>query len=712
MELQQRLAELAGVQDHYINAHGQPETIAPDCVAGVLTAMGFDLSSEQRIAQQIRQLETEHWQHYLAPVTVVQQDQPLSIRLQQPKASAHSQWRWQIDTEHGQQLQGELALHLGDIVEQAELADEVWLAFQLTIAASLETGYHQLTLTAGEIQLTQRLIITPARCFQLQDKAVFRKTAGPAIQLYALNTEHNWGIGDFGDLIRLAPMLAAAGCDFIGLNPLHALYPALPQDCSPYSPNSRLWLNSLYADLTLEPEYQAEAVQQAVQSTDFKQQLQQCRQAADVDYTTVSRLKQRITGLMFAHFQQQELQAGTSRAKAFQRFVEDGGDSLYQLVVYKVLQQQMFAKDWQMASWQQFPAEFRQPQSPAVQSFAVQHQDAIQQQLYAQWLAYRQLAAAQQACLQAGMAIGLYRDLAVGTNRSSAETWAEPENYFLQLSVGAPADIMAPKGQDWGLPPYNPAALKAKAYQPFIDLLQANMQHAGALRIDHVMALLRLWCTPVGKSATEGAYVRFPADDLFAILALESQRNHCVVIGEDLGTVPAEISRLLEQYQVLSYRVFLLEQKDSSYQHSDATYPERSMATVTTHDMPTMVGYWQEHDLALRHRLDLYPSAEVAAQLHQLREQEKQILRQRFELVGDDYSALIQHSHRFVAATPAKLMAFQLEDLVLVDTPVNVPGTSTEYPNWQRRLPQPAEQLLKRADVQQLLAEIKAARGN
>ncbi|MCH8537206.1 MAG: 4-alpha-glucanotransferase [Alkalimonas sp.] len=712
MEPLQHLAELAGVQDRYINAHGQPESIRQDVVAGVLAAMGYDVSCPERIASHIQQLQQQPWTRYLQPVTVLQVQQPVQIRLQQPEASARSDWRWCIDTEHGEQLHGQLQLSKADICQQADVTGQAWLAFELTLPAELPMGYHQLTLTSGQIQLQQRLIVAPSRCYQLQDKAVFRKTAGPAIQLYALNTEQNWGIGDFGDLIRLAPEFAEAGCDFIGLNPLHALYPALPQDCSPYSPNSRLWLNTLYVDLTLEPEYQADAVQQVVGSMDFQRQLQQCRQAAAVDYATVSRLKQRITGLMFQQFKQQELEQSTERAVAFQRFVQRGGDSLYQLVVYKVLQQQMFAKDWQMASWQQFPAEYQRPESAAVQDFAVQHQEAIQQQLYSQWLAYRQLAAAQQSCIQAGMAIGLYRDLAVGTNRSSAETWAEPENYYLNLSVGAPADIMAPKGQDWGLPPYNPTQLRDKAYQPLIDLLQANMQHAGALRIDHVMALMRLWCTPVGKSATEGAYVQFQAEELFAILALESQRNHCVIIGEDLGTVPAEISRLLEQYQVLSYRVFLLEQKDSSYQHAELTYPARSMATVSTHDMPTMVGYWQEHDLALRHQLDLYPSAEVAEQLHQLRLDEKQIMRQQLALPSDDFAELVRRSHLFVAATPATLMAFQLEDLVLVDTPVNVPGTSTEYPNWQRRLPEPVEQALKRSDVRQLLAEIKAARGN
>lgn len=285
-----------------------------------------------------------------------------------------------------------------------------------------------------------------------------------------------------------------------------------------------------------------------------------------------------------------------------------------------------------------------------------------------------------------------------------------PDDFLLDLSVGAPPDIMAPKGQNWGLLAYNPVTLRQKAYQPFIELIRANMRYAGALRLDHVMALLRLWCCPLGADATAGCYLRMPAQELFAILALESQRNHCVVIGEDLGTVPAEISELMQHYQVLSYRVFMLEQKAGSYQHRDLTYPPQALATVTTHDMPTLVGFWQELDLALRHQLDLFPSPAVADSLHQLRESEKQILQQQLGIAQPDAATLVRACHLYTAATPARLFAYQLEDLVLLETPVNIPGTSTEYANWQRKLPQNIETILSDNKVLQLMQEIKQAR--
>ncbi|MDX3773550.1 4-alpha-glucanotransferase [Chromatiaceae bacterium AAb-1] len=711
MEQIKQLASLAGLQDSYVHAQGHTEMISLPRQQNILAAMGFALNSTQQIEQQNIQLTEQRWLETLAPVTVCPQHQPLQIRLHQNQQHAVSNWQWHIITEDQQTFSGDITLAVNNIAEQYQASQGLILAFDLILPVELPEGYHQLTLSNGQHEFQQQLIITPSRCFQLHDKAVLHKTFGPAIQLYALKSERNWGIGDFTDLKNMVAPLAEQGVDFIGLNPLHALYPGLPQDCSPYSPNSRLWLNTLYVALEQTPEFaECTAARQKMASDEFQQQLQSCRQQEYVDYPAVSALKQSIASLLYQHFKQQHLAQNTPRAQQFRQFLTDSDSSLQQLALYQVMQDVFFHQDWQMAAWQNFPEAYRHPSSPAVQAFAAEHASAIEQQLYLQWLAQQQLAEVQQLCLQQGMAIGLYCDVAVGTSRSSAESWAAPEDYLMDLSVGAPADIMAPKGQNWGLLAYNPQTLRQKAYQPFIRLLQANMRNAGALRLDHVMALLRLWCCPIGADATEGAYIRFPAEDLFAILALESQRNHCLIIGEDLGTVPVEISHLMQQYQVLSYRVFMLEQKESSYQHTDHTYPALSLATVTTHDMPTLIGYWKQHDLALRHQLDLFPDAQIAEQLYQLRAGEKHIMQQALHLTDGDFQQLIRASHLYVAASPARLMAFQLEDLLYMETPVNIPGTSHEYPNWKRRLTIDIEQLLQQTDIRTLLAEIRHSR--
>ena len=711
MELIKQFAVLAGLQDSYVHAQGHTEVIGLDKQQAILQAMGYDLSSDEAIQHQINQLSEQRWFEVIAPVNVSQQDQPIILRIQQLQQHAVSDWQWQIITEEQQQLSGSLNIAARDIsVRQPTSRGDV-LSAEMTLDISLPLGYHQLLLSNGSEQYSQQLIITPQRCFQLHDKAVLHKTFGPAIQLYAVRSERNWGLGDFADLQQMIAPLATQGVDFIGLNPLHALYPELPQDCSPYSPNSRLWLNTQYVALEYTEEYQhCEAAQKLVSSENFQQQLQQLRSCSDVDYIGVAALKKSVAVLLWQQFKQQHLANNTARAQLYQQFVAKSADSLRQLAIHQVLQGQMFAKDWSMAAWQNFPAELQDPASAAVAAFAREHSDAIELQLYLQWQAQQQLADVKRLCQQHGMAIGLYCDVAVGTSRSSAESWGAPEDYLLDLSVGAPADIMAPKGQNWGLLAYNPQTLRQKAYKPFIQLIQANMRYAGALRLDHVMALLRLWCCPLGADATAGAYIRFPAADLFAILALESQRNSCVVIGEDLGTVPVEISHLMAQYQVLSYRVFMLEQKAGSYEHASQTYPELALATVSTHDMPTLVGYWQEHDLALRHQLDLFPNPQVADSLYQLRADEKCLMRDRLQLEEGNYSQLIRASHLFTASQPARLFAFQLEDLLQMSTPVNIPGTSTEYPNWRRKLIHNIEDILQRPEVQQMISDIRTAR--
>jgi 4-alpha-glucanotransferase len=709
MELIKQLAALAGLQDSYVHAQGHTEVVSLEKQQAILQAMGYDLSSDAAVQQQIDQLTEQPWLEVVAPVQVCQHGQPIQLRIQQLQQQALSDWHWQIRTEEQHRLSGTLSISASHICSRQHTRQGEVLRAELTLEdLSLPLGYHQLTLSNGVQQFQQQLIITPARCFQLHDKAILHKTFGPAIQLYAVRSSRNWGLGDFVDLQQMIAPLAGQGVDFIGLNPLHALYPELPQDCSP---NSRLWLNTQYVALEHTDEYRhCVAAQQLFDSTDFQQRLQQVRASTDVDYIGVAALKKPIAQLLYQQFKQQHLQPNTARAQQFQQFVRDGADSLRQLAIHQVLQGQLFAQDWSMAAWQNFPVALRDPNSDAVAAFAQTHSDAIGLQLYLQWQAQLQLAEVNQLCHQHGMAIGLYCDVAVGASRSSAESWGAPEDYLLDLSVGAPADIMAPKGQNWGLLAYNPQTLRQKAYQPFIELIQANMRYAGALRLDHVMALLRLWCCPLGADATAGAYIRYAAADLFAILALESQRNSCVVIGEDLGTVPVEISHLMAQYQVLSYRVFMLEQKAGSYDHAAQTYPNLALATVTTHDMPTLVGYWQEHDLTLRHQLDLFPNAQVADSLHQLRKGEKQLMSERLQLSENDDAGLIGQSHLFVARQPAKLFAFQLEDLLLMATPVNIPGTSSEYPNWRRKLVQNIDEILQRPDVQQMMQAIHAAR--
>ncbi|WP_024522649.1 4-alpha-glucanotransferase, partial [Edwardsiella hoshinae] len=439
-----------------------------------------------------------------------------------------------------------------------------------------------------------------------------------------------------------------------------------------------------------------------------------------VDYPAVYALK--LEGLRLA-FQAFNPQGNDARAQAFQHFVQRGGKSLQHQAAFDALHHHLQAQDAQMWGWPVWPPALRRADSPDVAQFCRQHAQEVTFFLWLQWLADSQLADCYHLANQHAMPIGLYRDLAVGVAQGGAETWSEPELYCLQASVGAPPDILGPLGQNWGLPPMDPQTLHTLGYQPFIEMLRANMRHCGALRIDHVMSLLRLWWIPQGASASEGAYVQYPLDDLLAILALESQRNHCMVIGEDLGTVPVEIIAKLREYGVYSYKVLYFERDGDHVFRAPQSYNVQAMATVTTHDLPTLHGYWQADDLRLGERLGLYPDREVLAGLYQDRAAAKQGLLDGLHHYGCLPRRTGRHAERmtmtpclnrgiqrYVADSASALLGLQPEDWLNMTRPVNVPGTCNEYPNWRRKLSATLEELFNNDQINRLIKDLDKRR--
>lgn len=346
------------------------------------------------------------------------------------------------------------------------------------------------------------------------------------------------------------------------------------------------------------------------------------------------------------------------------------------------------------------------------------HDDDVQFYAWLQWLAHQQLSECFTLSRRLGMAVGLYGDLAVGVAEGGVEAWCDRTLYRMKASIGAPPDPLGPQGQNWGLPPMDPHVLRQRAYRPFIEVLRANMRYFGALRIDHVMSLLRLWWVPYGETADAGGYVSYPIDDLLAILTLESQRHRCVVIGEDLGIVPPEIVQTLRDAGVYSYKVLYFEKEGSGFRPPERYYPQ-SMATPTTHDLPTLIGYWQKGDLTLGESLGIYPDADVLAALSEARDDDKRALEEMLLQYGflseplppdamtDELNAAL---HRFIASTSSQFVGLQPEDWLRVETPVNVPGTSDQYPNWRRRLPASLASAFESPLGQRLLAAVQLGR--
>jgi 4-alpha-glucanotransferase len=515
------------------------------------------------------------------------------------------------------------------------------------LPADLPLGYHQLRRLHDEYQM--RLIVAPGRCHLPEGAKIW----GWAAQLYAARSSGSWGIGDLADLRRLARWSATLGAGLLLINPLSAATPVAPLQPSPYYPSSRRFRNPLY----LRIEEVAGAADARVDLERLAAAGRALNEARRIDRDAVWKLKGEALEKLWASF------PGDER---FERYREEHGRALREFAAFCAL------AELHGAGWQGWPAEYRRPESAAVASFARAHADRVGFHEWLQWNLDAQLAAA-------APALRLMQDLPIGVDPGGADAWAWQDVLTTDASVGAPPDRYNAGGQDWGLPPFIPHRLAADAYEPFIQTIRAGLRHAGGLRIDHVMGLFRLFWVPRGATPHQGAYVRYPADDLMAIVALESQRARAVVVGEDLGTVEEGVRERLADHAILSYRVVWFEPEPP------ARYPPLALAAVTTHDLPTIAGLWTGADLEAQAAMGREPSRAGFAEM-----------RERVKLmtsVPDDapVDEAIQRVHERLAEAPSVIVTATLEDALAVAERPNMPGTVDEWPNWSIALPAPLE---------------------
>ncbi len=587
-------------------------------------------------------------------------------------------------------------------------------AFGKTIEVSKQTLRHVLNALGTAFPPppeTPARRARPRRGFTMADLGHDR-LFGLSVQLYGLRSRRNWGIGDFTDLATLAAIMADQGAAAIGVNPLHALFPAEPGHCSPYSPSSRQFLNPLYIDPEAAPGW--EAVRSEVMGRGkgaFAGDLERARAAELIDYPLVASLKRQALLATFGAFEKSD----HPEHATFDAFVERGGENLEHFAIFEALHEHALAGGlgW---SWRDWSEGLGDPSSEAVLRFADQHTERIRFSQYLQWLADRQLALAQERALAAGMPIGIYRDLAVAVDPSGAAAWSHQGAVVSGVTVGAPPDQFNPLGQNWGLAPFSPAGLHADANNPLRADIEANMRHAGALRIDHVMGLMRLFWIPEGAPPEAGAYMRYPLDRLLAMIGAASRERRCLMIGEDLGTVAPGFRRRMSAVGLMSYRLLYFERQASGALTPPSRYPRNALVSVSTHDLPTLQGFWQARDLDWRDRLGLHPSeaARDAARLD--RERDKEVLRRAFDKAGmalgsaPEPDDLTLAAHRYLAATPSRLMMVQIEDVLGEVEQANLPGTIDEHPNWRRRLPVMIEDF-SRQPMLRRVAEIMKASG-
>jgi (1->4)-alpha-D-glucan 1-alpha-D-glucosylmutase len=530
---------------------------------------------------------------------------------------------------------------------------------------------------------------------------------GLSVQLYALRTDRTWGIGDFSALAELMRGAAALGACAVGVNPIHALFPTRPGHASPYSPSSRRFLNTLYIDVEAVEEFAScEAARSMVEADGFQARLREVREGSRVRYREVSDLKYSVLSRLYDNFRRECLGVTDHpRARAFREFQRREGPPLRQFATFHAL-----AETRPEIDWRDWPPEYADPDSPTVAAFADEHSAAIEFHEYLQWQAGQQFDTVSEAARECGMSIGLYADLAVGADPTGAECWSGQAFLARGATIGAPPDALNLFGQNWGLPPLDPFALADAGYAPLTDLWRSNMR-GGALRIDHILGLVRLFWIPSGASAAEGAYVRYPWRELLGLLAAQSQRSRCMVIGEDLGTVPEGLREGMQDTGVLSYRLLYFEQHDGRFR-APHDYPADALVAAGTHDLPPLAMWWSGEDIGLRERLGLWPNdAMREAELDQRRHTRAALmdaLRQEGLHDGDvPADAPVEAIHAFLARTSCKLLMVQLEDVLGVDAQTNVPGTISEHPNWRQAMPCTVAEALAHPQMQRIAAVLE-----
>jgi 4-alpha-glucanotransferase len=659
-EVLRDLARRAGIAVEWQDYAGRPQIVSPPVLRRVLAALGLPADTSRELSASRRLLTKRSSLSDLPPLVTAVAGRPT-----------------RLDVGGNEAQPAELVLERGGTRQVALLPARG----RLRVPAIAEIGYHRLRMEDREIVLA----VSPARCRSIEDVVPDARLWGLAAQLYGLSHPGDVGIGDLAGAADLARVAGAKGADAIALSPMHALYAADPARFGPYAPSSRLFLNPLHAapELVFGP---AAGVDAALPN-------------GLIDWPEASGAKYDLLRKVFDSFLDGPDWDGALGAD-FGRFRADGGALLHEHACFEALQ----AARMPQREWREWPSDLRDPRGPAVAFFAASQPDEILFHQFLQWISDRSLAAAQDVARQAGMRIGLIGDLAVGMDPAGSHAWGRQSDILLGLTIGAPPDLLNPRGQDWGLTGFSPRAMEANGFAPFLATLRAAMRHVGGIRVDHAMGLARLWLIPEGASPAEGAYLNFPVSDLLRLLALESVRHNVVVIGEDLGTVPEGFHDMLEQSGIHGMRVLWFERDAQTGFVPPRGWGSTDVAMTSTHDLPTVAGWWKGIDIDVRHEHGRLGEGVDPDAVRREREQDRPRLWNAFvrEHVGEgpvpepeDTDRVVDAAVRFIAKTEVPLSLIPLEDLLGQEEQPNLPGTVTEHPNWRRRLPVAADSVLE-----------------
>lgn len=690
-----RLAKACGVSTSYIDQLGAYVEIRDEVLVAVLASLGVDASNPAAISKSLLETECRQREQLVPPTVLAITGRANNVPL---RCSADALVALTLALEDGTAYAGDLRANLR-VHKDADFGEQL----ELTLPDDLPIGYHTLNVQVGGVQRRATVIVAPPR-IELPEAVRQRQRWGWMTQMYSVRSADSWGVGDYGDLKRLA---ADAGekshADFMLINPIHAGAPVPPLQPSPYLPESRRFLNVTYIRPQDIPEYAALDDATRAQVEELHASVAAANDSAEpMDINASWDAKRQALWLIFSAPRSEE------RETAFAEFKRAAGPDLDAFATW-CLAFEVWGAPWEENSW-----FFRTDKnSPAVAALVRDHHDMFEFQRWLQWIADEQVAAAQQAAKDAGMALGLMQDMAVGVHALGADVWWSPERFADGVTVGAPPDFYNQLGQDWGQPPFSPQYLESTGYRVYREMVHNMFAHAGALRIDHVLGLFRLWWIPRGCTARDGAYVTYNHEVMLSILAIEASRANGVVIGEDLGTVPEYVSKVLAEHGVLGTAVEWFSRVDNSPNAGDPyappeDYRKYALASVTTHDLPPTAGYLKLEHVDLREELNLLNEpaeqfrAEVQAEIDQmlallvscgyLPQEVADGLKAACAPDADDAEtadreALIQRvveaMHVMLRDSPSVLVQAALVDGVGEHRTQNQPGTSWEYPNWR-----------------------------
>jgi 4-alpha-glucanotransferase len=703
------LAARVGLQADWSDAQGVPRRVQDSTLAALLECAGLPCATVTQLRQSMAAINAEQSARRLPPLITADCENAIAL----PVSAVRTGSRYRIELESGMCIDGRFTMPKGEAALLAPIS---------------EPGYH--TLTVNDHRLT--LAVAPPRCHTIADAAARATRAqhgdavrvpplwGVAAQLYGLRRAGDGGIGNYTALATLATESARRGAHALAVSPTHAMFSADPGHFSPYAPSSRLWLNVAYIDPAAR--FGAQAAHDASVAAGVGAAWNELEALPLVDWQRAVPQKLAVLRALFERFCERDAKDGSPHAQAFDAFCAAGGEALEDHARFEALQAAMLGAPGGSRHWRDWPEGLRDPKSADVASFAAENRSEVDFHRFLQWLAADGLQTAQQAARDAGMAIGLIADLAVGCDSAGSHSWSLPDDMLQRVSVGAPPDLFNQAGQSWGLTTFSPRGMHRNGFRAFIDMLRAAFAHAGGVRIDHILGLRRLWLVPEGESAQHGAYLQYPFDDLVRLIALESWRHRAIVIGEDLGTVPDGLRERLAAHALYGTRVLWFEQDWHGFL-PPPRWDCNGVATTTTHDLATVAGWWRGNDIDWRHRvgqtLPRDDGRDPLAFEQEQRARERDALWHALQQAGcaprDAHTpapdaAPVDAALCFVAASASPLVTCPLEDLLALPDQPNLPGSTDEHPNWRRRLPFAVDALYRDPQVAARVDAIVRAR--